>query len=109
MVKVYGDVRLELRRLDFHVSVKPPEPIVRRGVNAPQGYAVDVFDERRAAVSPISQVHRLYVLLEAGLIAFSNACFEFADEGSDDAQHGSLANPLKILAGYLHGLSAMVK
>ena len=41
------------------------------------------------------------MLVEADLIAFSNACFEVADERPGEAQHGSLANLPKILAGHL--------
>ena len=70
-----------------------------------QEYAVVVFDVRRAAVSLPFQVHRLQVLVEAGLIAFPNACFECADEGPDEAEHGSLANLLKLFTSHLHGLS----
>ena len=51
-----------------------------RMFNVPQEDAVLVFDVRRAAVSLPFQVHRLKVLVEAGLVAFSSACFEFADE-----------------------------
>ena len=36
------------------------------------------------------------MLVEAGLVAFSSACFEFADEVPEEAQHGSLANLPKI-------------
>ena len=41
-----------------------------------QEYAALVFDVRRAAVSLPFQVHRLKVLVEDGLVAFSSACFE---------------------------------
>ena len=34
--------------------------------------------------------------VQAGLVAFSSACFEFADEAPEEAQHGSLANLPKI-------------
>ena len=47
--------------------------------NTPQQYAVLVFDVCRAAVSLPFQVTRLKMLVEAGLIALPNACFEFAD------------------------------
>ena len=50
------------------------------GVNVSQVYAVLVFDTRRAAILLPFQVHRLNVLVEAGLIAFSNGCFELAIE-----------------------------
>ena len=48
--------------------------------NVPQEYAVLVFDVRRAVVSLPFQVQRLKLLVEAGLVAFSSACFEFTDE-----------------------------
>ena len=51
------------------------------------------------------QVHRLKVLVEAGLVAFSSACFEFADEVPEEAQHGSLAHLPKVFSSHLHGLS----
>ena len=60
--------------------------------NVSQEYAILVFDVCRAALLLPFQVHRLQVFVEAGLIAFLNACFEFADEGPEEAQHGSLAN-----------------
>ena len=48
--------------------------------NVPQEDAVLTFDVRRAAVSLPFQVHRLIkVLVEAGLVAFSSACFEVAN------------------------------
>ena len=46
---------------------------------------------RRTVVSLPFQVHRLKLLVEAGLVAVSSACFEFADEVLE-AQHGSLAH-----------------
>ena len=51
---------------------------------------------RRAAVSLPFQVPRLEVLVEVGLVAFSSACFEFADEILKEAQHGSLAHLPKV-------------
>ena len=45
------------------------------------------------------------MLVEAGLVAFSNACFEFADEDPEEVQHSNLASLPKIFASYLHGLS----
>ena len=44
-------------------------------------------------------------LVEAGLAIFLSACFEFADEVSEEAQNGSLANVSKIFPSHLHGLS----
>ena len=76
--------------------MEPQDPSFADKFNVPQEYAVLVFNVRRAAVSPPFQVHRLQMLIGAGLIAFSNACFEFADEGPEEAQHGSLANLPKI-------------
>ena len=45
------------------------------------------------------------MLVEPGLVAFSSACFEFADEIPKTAQHGSLAHLPKIFSSHLHGLS----
>ena len=50
--------------------------------NVSQEHAGLDFDIRRAAVLLPFQVYRLQVLVEAGVIAFPNACFEFADEYS---------------------------
>ena len=73
--------------------------------NVPQEYAVLVFDVRRAAVSFPFKIHDIYMLIEAGLVAFLNACFELLGEGSEEAQHDSLANVPKIFASHLHGFS----
>ena len=54
--------------------MEPPDPSFADEFNVPQEDAVLVFDERRAAVSLRFQVHRLKVLVEAGLVAFSSAC-----------------------------------
>ena len=86
-------------------SVEPPDPSFADEFNVPQKYAVLVFYVRRAAVSLPFQVHRLKVLVEAGLVAYSSACFEFADEVPEEAQHGSLAHLPKIVSSHLHGLS----
>ena len=72
--------------------MEPPSPSFADEFNVPQKYAILVFDVRRAAVSLSFQVHRLKVLVEADLIAFSSACFEFADEVPKEAQHSSLAH-----------------
>ena len=60
--------------------MKPPDPSFADAFSVPQEYAVLVFGLLRTAVSLSFQVHRLKVLVEAGLVAFSSACFEFADE-----------------------------
>ena len=60
--------------------MEPPDPSFAHEFNIPQEDAVLVFDVRRAAFSLPFQVHCLKVLVEAGLIAFSCACFEFADQ-----------------------------
>ena len=70
----------------------PPDPSFADEFNVSHEYAVLVFGVRRATVSRRFQVHRLNVLVEAGLVAFSSACFEFADEVPEEAQHGSLAH-----------------
>ena len=72
--------------------MEPPDPSFADEFNVPQEDAVLVFDVRRAAVSLPFQVRRLNVLFEAGLVAFSSACFEFANEVPKEAQHGSLAH-----------------
>ena len=86
--------------------MEPPDPSFADEFNIPQEDAVLVFDVRRAAVSLPFQVHRLKVLVEADLVAFSSACFEFANEVPKKAQHGSLAAHLpKIVSSHLHSLS----
>ena len=85
--------------------MKPPDPSFADEFNVPQEDAVLVFDVRRAAVLLPFQIHHLKVLVEAGLVAFSSACFEFADEVPKAAQHGSLAHLPKVLYSHLHGLS----
>ena len=72
--------------------MEPPDPSFADEFSVPQDYAVLVLDIRRAAVSLPSQVDRLRVLREAGLVTFSSACFKFADEVSEEAQHGNLAH-----------------
>ena len=46
-------------------------------------------------------------LLKAGSIAFLNACFDFVDEGPEEAQKCSLVNLPKILTIHLHSLSTV--
>ena len=75
--------------------MEPPDPSFADEFNDPQEYAVLVLNVRRAAVSLPFQIHRLKVLVEAGLVAFSSACFEFADEVPKEAQHGIFAHLLK--------------
>ena len=76
--------------------MEPPDPSFADEFNVPQEDAVLVFDVRRAAVSLPFQVHLLKMLVEAGLVAFSIACFEFADEVPKKSQHGSLAHLPKV-------------
>ena len=85
--------------------MEPPNLSFADELNVPHEYAVLAFDVRRATVSLPFQIHRIYMLGEAGLVAFSSACFEFADDVPEEVQHGSLANFLKFSASYLHGLS----
>ena len=66
--------------------MEPPNPSFVDEFNVPQEDAILVFDVRRAAVSLPFQVHRLQVLVEVGLVAFSSACFEFANEVPKEAQ-----------------------
>ena len=60
--------------------MEPPDPSFADEFNVLQDDVVLVFDVRRAVVSLPFQVHRLKVLIEAGLVAFSSAYFKFADE-----------------------------
>ena len=85
--------------------MEPPDPSFADEFNVPQENAVFVVDARRAAVSLPFQVHRLKVLVEAGLVAFSSACFEFADEVPEETQHGSLTHLPKGFFSHLHGIS----
>ena len=85
--------------------MEPPDPSFADEFNVPQEDTILVFDVRRAAVSLPFQVHRLKVLVKAGLVAFSRACFKFADEVSKEAQHGSLAHLPNVFSSHLHGLS----
>ena len=85
--------------------MEPPDPLFADEFNVPQEDAVLVFDVRREAVSLPFQIHRLKVLAEAGLVAFSIACFEFANEVPKKAQHGSLAHLPKFFSSHFHGLS----
>ena len=82
-----------------------PDPSFADELNVPQEDAVLVFDVRRAPVSLSFQVHHLKVLVEAGLVAFSSACLEFANEVPKEAQHGSLAHLPKVFSSHLHDLS----
>ena len=85
--------------------MEPPDPSFADEFNVPQEDAVLVFDVRRAAVSLPFQIHRLKVLVEAGLVAFSIACSEFADQVPKEAQDGSLAHLPKFFSSHFHGLS----
>ena len=60
--------------------MEPPDPSFADEFNVLQDDVVLVFDVRRAVVSLPFQVHRLKVLIKAGLVALSSACFKFADE-----------------------------
>ena len=85
--------------------MEPPDPSFADEFNVPQEDAVLVYDVRRASVSLPFQVHRLKVLVETSLVAFSSACFEFANEVSKEAQHGSLALLPKFFSSHLDDLS----
>ena len=82
-----------------------PDPSFADGFNVSQEHVVLVFDVDQAAVSLPFRAYHFQVLVEAGLIAFPNACFWFADAGSEEARHGSLANLPKLFASHLHDLS----
>ena len=85
--------------------MEPPDTSFADEFNVPQEYAVLVLDVRRPAVSLPFQVHRLKLPEKAGRVAFSSACFEFADKVPKEAQHGSLAHLPKFFSSRLHGLS----
>ena len=85
--------------------MEPPDSSFADELNVPQEDAVLAFDVRRAAVSLPFQIHRLKVLVEAGLVAFSSACFEFANEVPKEAQQDSLAHLPKVSSSHLHDLS----
>ena len=88
--------------------MEPPGPSFVDEFTVPQEDAVLVFDVRRAAVSLPYQVHRLKVLVGAGLVAFSSACFEFANEVPEEARHGSLAHLSKVFSSHLHDLRRLL-
>ena len=85
--------------------MEPPDPSFADEFNIPQEDAVLVFDVRRAAVLLPFQVHRLKVLVEAGLVAFSSACFGLANEVPKEVQHGSLTHLPKVFSSLLYDLS----
>ena len=60
--------------------MESPDPSFADEFNVPQEFGGLVLDIRRASVSIPFQIHRHNVLVEAGLVAFSSACFEFADK-----------------------------
>ena len=84
--------------------MEPPDPSFADEFNVPQEYDVLVFDLRQGAASLRLQVHRLKLLVKAGLVTLSSACFEFEDEVLEEAQHGSLAHLPKFFSSHLHGL-----
>ena len=88
--------------------MEPLDPSFADEFNVPQEYAGLVFDVRRAAVLLLFEVHRPKGFVEGGLVAFSSACFEFANEVPKEAQHGSLARLPKIFSSHLHGLSKVI-
>ena len=85
--------------------MEPPDPSFADEFNVSQDDTVLVFDVRRAAVFLPFQVHRLKVCVEAGLVAFSSACFEFTNKMPRKAQHCSLAYLPKVFSSHLYGLS----
>ena len=85
--------------------MEPPDPSFADEFNVPQEDTVLVFDIRRAAGSPPFQVHRLKVLEEAGLFAFSSACFEFANEFLKRSSARQPCAPFKSFSSHLHDLS----
>ena len=85
--------------------MEPPDPSFADEFNVPQEDAVLVFDVRRAAVSLPFQVHRLKVLVEAGLVAFLSACFEFANEVPKRSSARQPCAPSDFFSSHLHDLS----
>ena len=86
--------------------MEPPEPSFADEVNIRQEDTVLVCNVRPAEILLPFQIYHLQVLVKAGLIAFSNACFKFADEGAENAEDGT--NLPKILASHVHGFSKIV-
>ena len=78
--------------------MEPPDPSFADEFNVPQENAVLVCGVRRAAVSLLFQVHRLKVYVEAGLVAFLNACFECAGEVPKETHNGSLVHLPKVFS-----------
>ena len=68
--------------------MEPPDPSFADEFNVPQEDAVLSLT--------YAELHRFKVLVEAGLVAFSSACFEFANEAAKKARHGSLAHLPKV-------------
>ena len=83
----------------------PPGPSFADEFNAPHKYALLVCDVRRAVASLLFQVRHFKMLVEAGLVAFSSACFEFSDEVREEVQNGSVAHLQKVFLSHLYGLS----
>ena len=79
LVEAFGNVRVELRRLGVQEGLEPPNPSFADESNVPQQNTVLIFNELRAAVSLPLRVYRLDVFIKSGLVAFPDACFEFAD------------------------------
>ena len=88
--------------------MEPPDLSFANESNVSQEDEVLVFDVRRAAVSLPFQVHHLKVLVEAGLVTLSSACFKFADEVPKKVQYGNLAHLPKDFSSHLYGLSKVV-
>ena len=95
-MRAFCNVRVKPRSLGVGIDVEPPDPSFADEFNIPQEHVFLVFDVRRVVVSLPFQVHHLKVLVEAGLVSFSSACSEFADEFPKEAQHGSLAHLPKV-------------
>ena len=85
--------------------MEPPDPSFVDEFNVLQEYAVLVFDVRRAVVSPPFQVHRLKVLVEADLVTFSSACFEFVDGSPSKSSARQPCAPSDSFSSHLNGLS----
>ena len=76
--------------------MEPPDQSFADDFNVLQEYAILVFGVRRDEIPLSFQIHRIKMLVKAGLVTFLNACFVVADEVPEEAQLGSLRNLPKL-------------
>ena len=77
--------------------MEPPDSSFADEFNVPQEGAVLVFDVRRAAVLLPFHVHRLKVLEEAGMAAFSSACIRVCGQSP---KRSSVRQPCAPFKGF---------